>query len=363
MSKSAETEPEVILIDSPTKVSISLRQKLPNGYRWVTKEQVQRNYLEITDDMEKDLEELKDNPQIFFLLDEDLDMEEAIRYAKENGKTEIYLKAGKINPEEMVPLSMDEAYDIALKSINTTIAGIEWMLDPFFIKDAFASTVPAPNCSTGTAIMANTCIPIQSGFSTMDFCFKYATKSCHYYSWMQHASKNIDSNIDNGINVNNNTWVSFRTAMGYMGNPLQAISDLEVRIYLNSSASGFIAECGPNATACGHCDGGPGTGLICGMNNKPNPVPHIGDYIVVTDTARNNWGIIRHEVAHNYLYEHCEMDLDFDNVARSINSYGQGTTVPKPPAGCASIGRWTCVHNPNVCSAAGVLEFPNNIYY
>ncbi len=226
-----------------------------------------------------------------------------------------------------------------------------------------ASDVPPHNCTSGTSINANTCIPIQSGFSTMDFCFKYATKSCHYYSWMQHASKNIDSNIDNGINVNNNTWVSLRTAMGYLGKPLQAISDLEIRVYLNTSASGFIVDCGTNAAACGDCDGG--QGLPCGKTNKPSPVPHIGDFITVADsTTRNNWGVIRHEVAHNYLYEHCEMDLNFDNIARSINSYGQGTTVPKPPAGCESINRNSCVHNANICSKdPGFASFPNNIYY
>ncbi len=86
--------------------------------------------------MDRDLNEWRENPQIFFLLDEDLNMEEAIKYAKKNGKTEIYLKAGRPNPEEMVPLSIDDARNMLLKSIDTTVAGLEWILDPFIIKDA-----------------------------------------------------------------------------------------------------------------------------------------------------------------------------------------------------------------------------------
>lgn len=135
-SNGTEIEPEVILIDSPTKLTSLQQQKLPTGYKWVTRQQVQRNYLNITGNMDRDLNEWRENPQIFFLLDEDLNMEEAIKYAKKNGKTEIYLKAGRPNPEEMVPLSIDDARNMLLKSIDTTVAGLEWILDPFIIKDA-----------------------------------------------------------------------------------------------------------------------------------------------------------------------------------------------------------------------------------
>jgi hypothetical protein len=357
-SESAEIEPEVILIGSPTKLTPEMRQKLPTGYRWVTKEQVEPIYWELTGDMEKDVKALQEIPQVFAIFDENLDMEEVMQFARKNGKTEIYLKTQNTNPENMVPLSIDDAYDLLLKTLRTTITGIEWIIDPFIIKDALADTVPGVgSCSTGTHYSFPACFPTAAGASTLEYCFTYSGYTCHFHPWILHSNWNIDSYIDNGANVNNNTWVSMRTAIGYMGTPLQPASDLEIWNYPSNTNFEFVYRCGVGNAACAQCPN-------CGNPSKPSPRPHEGKIIYTADnTTRNNWAVIRHELAHNYNYEHCEIDLDFDNIARSINSYGQGTTVSKPVGGCASIGRNDCRHNSSICSAPGVLEFPNNIYY
>jgi hypothetical protein len=359
-SVGVSSEPDIILVGNPEDLSPSLRQKLPVGYRWIEKEQTAYNYLEITGNMEEDMREFRNNPQIIFRFDESLDMEGAIQYARENGKREIYLSSARPNPETMVPLSIDEAYTYLVDSLAVGLKGLEWIIDPFFIKDAFADPVEWALCMGVTPIFPNTCIPTTAGDSAMEFCFMYEAYECHYYPWMLHAGRNIDSNIDNGANVNNSTWVSLRTAMDYMGNPMEEIEELEITIYSSNLESGFRSDCNttnPNVIACGQCPN-------CGDPSKPSPIPHEGEFIILADnTTRNNWGVVRHEIAHTYNYEHCEIDLDFDNIARSINSHGQGSTVAKPLAGCQSIGREGCRHNPNVCSIPGVLEFPNNIYY
>ena len=358
----SSAEPEVILMGSPTEVPSSLKSKLPTGYSWVAKQQIPTDFPNVDGDSKEELKAFMNDPRIVYRLDIDLDLEEGIKFAKENGKEQIYLLYVDTASKNMVPLSLEDGYKLLLESIESKIENLSIILDPFTITEAFASSVPSPTCTTGIiTIPANTCVSSKGG--TRDYCFKYSSKDCHWVPWITHANNNMDSHGASS-NVNNSSPIAFTRAMSALGTSMQAISGLTIDIHKKNTDSGFLDPvngCGQLVSACGDCPN-------CGQINKPSPRTHAGTFIILADnTTRNNWSVVRHELAHNYNYQHCEMELNIDNVSRSINSAGAGTTVPNPnppfTSGCHSIGLSDCRHNTNVCSVPGPNNaFPNNIF-
>jgi hypothetical protein len=359
LSQSSKVEPDVILIGSPTEIPSNLQSKLPTGYRWITEEQFPTDFPAFSENEEEFMKAMEKDHRVVYRLTDELDIEKVKNISKEEGKTEIYLRAGQPDPGTMVPLSLDATYNFLIEDLYNRVGNLAFLLDPFVTKDAWADSVPNRFCSTGSSINAGQCIQVLST-PYYFICFHYTNKSCHWNKMIGHIRKNIEL-TGSSANINNNNPIGFTHAMIVLGTSMAFPGIFDIDIYKNNFEPGFIdpnTGCGTsNASACGHCPD-------CGLVSKPSPRPHEGDFIVLSEQhVRNNWSVVRHEFAHNYNYEHCEMDLNFDNVARSINSKGQGTTVTKPLAGCFSIGRNDCKHNNNICSKPpNGTQFPNNIW-
>ncbi len=189
-----------------------------------------------------------------------------------------------------------------------------------FVDETFAAVGPPHNCHPN--IPAGGCQtttfpdddPSDGLQAKVTLCVQFPACFWTYFVPLQ---AHININVADYANPNNqqmsfvNCMRSHNSGTNFMRNP----ANLTIHWWLNDNV---LAPSCANQIACG-----------CANGTDPAPIPRVSrnrTMHVSQACDANNWGAVRHELAHTYGYDHCEMDLAFDKVADCINGSGKSPT-------------------------------------
>lgn len=265
---------KVFVLGELDDIPDSIFNKLPPGFQHLTNEKAEEIGDIIIDTYSNK------NPRALFQLTEGVtNIDEILNWAKEQGKSEIYL---------MVPEPPDP---------NTEVMGLR--LDDIIdriIPNAHANSVPGPTSCSGSTVPAGSCIlyPGQGIFVWWytATCFQYSAKFCHTAPMADHINKNTLA-LSNHASATSTVdcMRSHNGGSSFMNPP----TFMRIDVYKNSTDYSNLAECPSGSIACAD------VGTLQGP-----PRVSTGKRIRYRqDILRNNrWDIVHHEVLHTYGYEH-----------------------------------------------------------
>lgn len=171
---------------------------------------------------------------------------------------------------------------------------------------------------------------------SMKICMMYWSLLYHHFDPMQYHLIRNAANFTSGSTVKSvvDCMKHYNGANSHKYPVL-----LEAKVYAYSGDLNAPGICGQ--VACGCAPGSPST-ANCDSPNCNAPLPtgvrkvkmktiYIASENTPTQSCeRNGWGVIRHEMLHQYGYGHCHMEKNLKNTSRCIDGTKGGACNPPP---------------------------------
>ena len=299
---------------------------LPPGYSYIPEEDVKHDFVYKEGDYRYMLFSL--NPGF-------TDMGEIMKFAREHGTEEVYfVPVPRAGPDEIVPTTPlpDFTADLIASGLNWfSHLNLSELLD-LVITPAFADGVCSPGlCFGGIWFPAGTCMSYD-GHTNIKTCMQYGEFDVHLADLARHISRNI-AYYDAGTPESFVNCMENHNGSSYIDPPALLYVDYYISSGALPSCPGS-AGCAPGApTPSATCSQGCGT-LDCNCNTSLlDPLSSVSNkHIQVAQSSDlNNWGVTRHETAHQYGFGHCHIDKDLKRVGHCINGKKGGPC--NPPGG------------------------------
>lgn len=333
LAQSKSHEPEVIFVGNPSTMSSGLQSKLPTGYKWMP-EMDKQSLKQLAKAKKRALKSGEtfvtpdsNFPYMFVMLNQQTDLQNIINQARDKRKKAVYVFEMAADPRiPVVPITidLDKVWSMSIDSIYSWADSI----NNYLITEASANAYPDSSCSSGVTVYAGTCLAanwvddVLSDGKTPGalYCFHYTSRKCHWYNYGIRIYKNIAAPKKHS-QLPHTTFtpepVSFVSCMkGHNGDFwINRPIDLTINIYKTAEQVGAApGSCGFQACGCGQ--------------QPPKTVPRSSEGRViwiasedqVCNAAFSSLETVRHEVSHNYGYQHSEMDINVDEVAHCINA-------------------------------------------
>lgn len=157
-------------------------------------------------------------------------------------------------------------------------------------------------------------------------CIMYDSFDCHYSPMDYHIRRNIwligSHNAGGGGDTSFTDCMKIHNGSNFLKYPVGLI----VRVWLTANEQGFKNFCPDNALAC-----------ASRPRQLSTPRRSVDGLMYLTSGAANSWGVVRHEMAHTYGYNHCDMTR-IDRLAHCIVGRSTGTNVPMNSDGTCPAG-------------------------
>ncbi len=322
----AQELPRVVLVGDYGEIPSYWLQKMPTGYSRIQKEELQVQEIDTPN---------TDNPYALYTLLEiwdekgdfiGTDVDAVLKWAEEMGKEVVYFRLPQW-PDADTPYDGTNPYLDNIKALIQDPGGVlqsikDTMRFPSLIEEAEASTIPGAQCTTGQTLLTGgtvsfSCVDDNPGDGKTPgglVTFHYTSKQCHFNQLIVHLRNNLCKwDIDDHASGGPSSVADCMKAHNGVNN-IYYLVDAEIHMHLQQISPSFTAAW---PTGCGSssywaCAGVPNGG------NYTFPLKAEGQLMHLTqDKTRNNLWLPRHELLHNYNFEH--PDYGGDNCTGGNN--------------------------------------------